>query len=181
LKREILLAVTLMLMGVISEGGAASVYSDGIDAIQSRDYEEAVQIFQELTAADSQNPELWYQLGFAQRLSGNLEQALECQLQARRLAPERLDVLMEISRLHYWSGRREAGESTLNEVFRISPGHEPALELRGRLAQLGNWTHLFGMGIDGVEREYRQLETYHRARAFGVFQSPEKGNCSAPP
>lgn len=113
-------------------------YDLAVKVKSNGEYQKAETFFNELIKKDSNNSELWYQLGLTQRFQQKNDDAMESQKKALELAPENYDIKIELARLYSWKKEYKVAEAMINEVLTAHPDYQDAIELKDSITLAKN-------------------------------------------
>lgn len=106
---------------------------DAFAAKNRGDYAAATALFAQLLQRQSGDAELWFHYGLVLRFDGRLADALAAQSSARKLAPDDLDIQLEIARLHFYLGDLASAKHLLASVGARAPAYPGVAELQEQL------------------------------------------------
>jgi tetratricopeptide (TPR) repeat protein len=102
-------------------------------ALQRGDYALAVDYAQRAVRAAPNDPSLWFLLGYAARLDGKFQVALDAYSHGLRLNPSSLDGQSGLAQVYTSMGQPSEAERLLKQVVTSSPGRKNDLVLLGDL------------------------------------------------
>ena len=114
-------------IGVAREARAAQT------ALQHRDARAAAEHAQHAVDSAPQNPDLWFTLAYAARLSGQYSLAVDAYHRGLALKPTSVTGLSGLAQTYARMGRSAEAQQTLEQVLAANPKSESDLELAGEL------------------------------------------------
>jgi tetratricopeptide (TPR) repeat protein len=103
-------------------------------ALQRRDYARALDYAQRATQAAPNDPQLWFMLGYAARLSGRYQQSVEAYAQGLRLNPSDLDAQSGLAQVYSLMGRTDEAERILKQTVASRPDRIGDLTMLGEMS-----------------------------------------------
>jgi len=85
----------------------ADVYHQGVAATKQKDYQQAVQLFQQALKSDPRNPDVLNMLAFSLRKSGRLDEAFDYYRQALEIKPQFPEAREYLGEAHLQAALRE--------------------------------------------------------------------------
>ena len=114
-------------------------------ALKHGDHALALDYAQRAVHAAPNDPQLWFMLGYAARLDGKYQQALDGYSRGLQLDPSSLDGQSGLAQVYSLMGRNDEAERILKQVVASSP------DRTGDLAMLGE----ISMRSEGLRRRHR--------------------------
>lgn len=102
-------------------------------ALQQRDYARALEYAQRATQAAPNDPQLWFLLGYAARLAGKYQQAVEAYNHGLRLNSSDLDALSGLAQVYSLMGRTDEAERLLKQAVASNPTRSGDLTMLGEM------------------------------------------------
>src|SRR5579863_653987 len=91
------------------------------DALKNGNYSAAVDSAQRATQNAPNDPQLWFLLGYAARLDGKFQLAVDSYNRGLHLNPSALDGISGLAQTYSNTGRTEEAEHLLNQVISADP------------------------------------------------------------
>lgn len=140
------------------------------------DYAGAAQMFAQLLQQQQQDAELWFHYGLVLRFDGRFDEAMAAQTTARQLAPDDMDIRLEIARLHFYLGDFAAASGQLEAIWTIAPDYPGVAELQDQMsvsteenAVSGAWWFTLGHEWSRLERgDHWQMNVLHINRSVSA-------------
>ncbi len=142
-------AMAALLAAVSAIPAAAATFEDGLSLKESRNYDEAIKVFREITEGELKDflaPETpgeskeprsaaaFEQLAIMLGWTGDYDGSASAWRQAIRIEPGNLSYHLGLARTLYWKGDRTAAMAELQPVLDKDPSNKDALLLAGDLA-----------------------------------------------
>src|ERR1700742_1116230 len=119
------LACGSLAFGQISPSNSNSSSKSISDALQSRDYDEAIALSQSALEQSPNNPQLWTLQGIAYASKGDSKQALASFQHALKISPNNIAALAGAAQIDYQLGSQD-GVPLLNHLLQLRPGDPTA-------------------------------------------------------
>ena len=103
------------------------------DALQRRDYAAAVSFAERAAKAAPQNAELWFLLGYCERLADRYPAAVDAYDRGLKLQPKSVRGMAGLAQTYARMGRTSEAEELLNRVVEANPKDANSLQLAGEL------------------------------------------------
>jgi len=108
-------------------------FVDGIEKLESQDYEGAAKALEKAVEQDSFDAEAYYWLGVAKIRLGKPDQAVSALMRACLLKVDNVEYRQELANAYNASGKIKEADMTLREVLKLDPENEKALQLLGEI------------------------------------------------
>ena len=102
-------------------------------ALNSGNYNEAMDYAQRAAQAAPGDAQLWFLLGYAARLAGKTNRSIDAYNRGLQIQPTALDGLSGLAQTYAKVGRRDEAEGLLNRVLAIAPNRSEEAALLGEL------------------------------------------------
>ncbi len=103
-------------------------------ALQHGDHAHAVDYARRAVRAAPNDPQLWFLLGYAERLDGEYQQAVDAYSHGLRLDPSSLDGQSGLAQVFSLTGRTKEAERILKQVVASSPDRTSDLTMLGEMS-----------------------------------------------
>ncbi|HEY2116025.1 MAG TPA: tetratricopeptide repeat protein [Candidatus Angelobacter sp.] len=138
-----------------TEDHAANDLKDAESLLQKQQYAQAEEKLQALTAAQSQNPQAWFDLGFAQSHLGKTAEAVSAYGKATQLDPKWFEAQQNLGLALAKSGDLTAAAAALKTAVTLKP------TVGGQQALAGAWLSLAQVTEESAPHE--SLAAYQKA------------------
>jgi tetratricopeptide (TPR) repeat protein len=103
------------------------------DALKRNDYAAAVSFAEQAAKAAPQNAELWFLLGYADRLDNHYQQSIEAYNRGLKIQPNSIRGTAGLAQTYAKMGRDAEAEQLLKRVVEANPKDANSLQLAGEL------------------------------------------------
>lgn len=137
--RHSLHAITLSTFLLATSSYASEItYDQALEWKKNGQFHKAEEAFQLLLNKDSDNAELWFQLGLVQRFQEKRTEAMQSQKKALALSPDYHDIRLELARLHSWNQNYDIAEPMVKIVLEAHPDYQDAIDLSASIERAKN-------------------------------------------
>jgi tetratricopeptide (TPR) repeat protein len=103
------------------------------DALKRNDYTAAVSFAEQAAKAAPQNAELWFLLGYADRMADHYQQSIDAYNRGLRIQPNSIRGMAGLAQTYAKMGRDAEAEQLLKRVVEANPKDANSLQLAGEL------------------------------------------------
>jgi|GEM_PF-5097200 len=120
---------------LVVAGGVAHANSKterAAELFRAQEHERAYALLCELAAEGSRSPEVFHLKGVIERTNGDLALATRSLARGLRLAPDRVDLVVDLAVAHSWTGELQRALELYDRALAIDPDHRGAVLGRAR-------------------------------------------------